>query len=588
MDEALNAAGFRLRKSSAPVPSAEGVVDQHWVILEGNSRLARLLNIPKAQLCQESLLTFFPGLDERLQQAPENANYFTLQWSDRHIFHFCRQGENLHFLLHIHEDQPGVDLCRRCRVFTPPLNETDQTEQECIRLLGQLMSRMEVPFVYFHLVDTVSHELTPTYWLGNADKFSCAQSWRKGEQVAFAALPQLTPVVNIPGTNCPAGGLKDSEGRYWWSEAVFHNQQLVAIIGGAGYDTIKGDRRALLKRYGTLVWLLWQVPALEQLVVEKSARIEALETGNHQMFRQLINVVSEALELKDAYTANHQRSVAELSVGIGRRLGYDAHRLEGLRLGALVHDIGKLAIPNQILSKPGSLTEQEYALVQTHPVRGANIIGDVAFPWPIKQMILQHHERLDGTGYPYGLKGEQILEEAQILAVADIADSMLSHRPYRPALGLSALAEVLLEQRGGSLRADIVDFCLEELSQTQRRVSYVSELPLRPVLCLCVDRELSVAELLNMIAQSDEPYVALHNGDWLGVWNIRMLRRHLKLTSEMVALDYAHTELLTLSADTPLEEGIKILSEEDHPMLVVDADDKGIGVLDWKAIAQKQ
>ncbi|MCL2912966.1 HD domain-containing protein [Shewanella corallii] len=586
MDEALNAAGFRLYKPAIPVPAAEGEVGPCWSIIKGNARLARLLNTPEAQLHQASLLTFFPGLDQRLKQTPNDANYFTLQWSDRHLFHFCRQGENLHFLLHSHGEPGEKEQCRRCRVFTPKLPEPHDIEQECVRLLGQLMSRMEVPFSYFHLVEEATLEFIPTYWLGNGDGFSGVDRWRKGEALSIAEFPCLLIDAEAQKHPCPAGGCCDSQGAFWWFEPVRYNGQTVAVIGGAAFESIKGDRRALLQRYALLIWLMRQVPQLEAQLADKNARVEALETGNHQMFRQLINVVSEALELKDAYTANHQRSVAELAVGIGRRLGYDAHRLEGVRLGALVHDIGKLAIPNQILSKPGRLTEQEYALVQTHPVRGANIIGDVAFPWPIKQMILQHHERLDGSGYPYGLKGEQILEEAQILAVADIADSMLSHRPYRPALGLSALTKVLMEQRGSCLRADIVDLCLDELSHSQRRVSYVSELPLRPVICFCVNDELPVLELLNMLKQNEEPYVALHNGHWLGVWDVRMLRRHLKLTSEMVALDYAQTEQLTLSSDTPLDEGIKILSEEDHPMLIVDKDNNAIGVLDWKAIAQ--
>lgn len=586
MEDALNAAGFSLPKSPVPVPAAEGLLDENWKIVEANARLAGLLNTSVNELPGVSLLGFFPGLDQLFNADPQQTElgFVSLSWSDSHLFHICQQGKFRKFLLHSHGDTAAVEQCRRCRVFAPQIQEDPEIEQECMRLLGQLMSRMEVPFTFFHLVDNISKQISLTYWLGHGQSHATVREWRQGETVSYEELPLIATALE---RTSPAGGVGDARQGYWWSEPVIHQDEVVAVIGGVSSSPILGDRKALLERYGTLVWLLRQVPLMDRKLTEQSARIDALEAGNHKMFRQLINVVSEALELKDAYTANHQRSVAELAVGIGRRMGYHAHRLEGLRLGALVHDIGKLAIPNQILSKPGRLTEQEYALVQTHPVRGANIIGDVAFPWPIKQMILQHHERLDGSGYPYGLKGEQILEEAQILAVADIADSMLSHRPYRPALGLNALKAVLLDQREIGLRADIVDHCLDELSHSQRAVTYVSELPLRPVLGLCIQDALSASELLAMVSSSHEPYVALHNRDWLGVWELKMLRRHLRLATDLVSVSQPTDEIFTLPSNTSLEEGIRALSEHDHPLLVVDASDHALGVLDWKSVAQR-
>lgn len=173
-----------------------------------------------------------------------------------------------------------------------------------------------------------------------------------------------------------------------------------------------------------------------------------------------IRAIALTVEKRDPYTAGHQNNVAELCVAIGRELNLDQDRLEGLRLGAAIHDIGKIYVPAEILNRPGKLTVPEFEIIKTHPEVGYDIVKDVKFPWPVAQMILQHHERLDGSGYPGGLKGEEILLEARILAVADTVDAMSSHRPYRPAIGPEkALAEIE-QQRGKRYDPDVVDSCL--------------------------------------------------------------------------------------------------------------------------------
>lgn len=131
--------------------------------------------------------------------------------------------------------------------------------------------------------------------------------------------------------------------------------------------------------------------------------------------------------------------------------------IEGLRIGAQMHDIGKISVPSEILNRPGKLTAVEFALIKVHPETGYDIVKDVDFPWPVGRMLLEHHERLDGSGYPAGLKGDEILLEARIIAVADVVEAMTSHRPYRPALGLDlALAEITLK-RGTHFDAQAVD-----------------------------------------------------------------------------------------------------------------------------------
>jgi HD-GYP domain-containing protein (c-di-GMP phosphodiesterase class II) len=165
------------------------------------------------------------------------------------------------------------------------------------------------------------------------------------------------------------------------------------------------------------------------------------------------------VEKRDPYTAGHQQRVAELCVAIGRKLDLAEDRLEGLRLGATIHDLGKISVPAEILSRPGKLSALEFAIIKSHPQVGYDIVKDVQFPWPVTDMILQHHERLDGSGYPNGLKGDAIILEARILAVADVIESMSSHRPYRPALGLDAALAQVRQEAGTKLDAQVVDAC---------------------------------------------------------------------------------------------------------------------------------
>jgi len=173
-----------------------------------------------------------------------------------------------------------------------------------------------------------------------------------------------------------------------------------------------------------------------------------------------VQVATTLSEMRDPYTTGHERRVAEVSVAIGAELGFDERRLEGLRVAGYLHDIGKITIPSEILSKPGKLTPVEFQLIKGHAQASYDVLKDVEFPWPVAQVALQHHERLDGSGYPHGLKGEAILLEARIMAVADVVEAMSSHRPYRPGLGIDkALAEIE-RGRGSAYDPAVVDACL--------------------------------------------------------------------------------------------------------------------------------
>jgi len=174
-----------------------------------------------------------------------------------------------------------------------------------------------------------------------------------------------------------------------------------------------------------------------------------------------IGAVALTVEKRDPYTAGHQQRVAELCVAIGRKLDFAEDRLEGLRLGATIHDIGKIYVPAEILNRPGKLAAVEFEIIKSHPQVGYDIVKDIKFPWPVNHMILQHHERLDGSGYPNALKGEGIIMEARILAVADMVEAMSSHRPYRAGLGIEAALAQIRKEAGSKLDAQVVDACLD-------------------------------------------------------------------------------------------------------------------------------
>lgn len=196
---------------------------------------------------------------------------------------------------------------------------------------------------------------------------------------------------------------------------------------------------------------------------ERDRMREKLKTA----LTETIEAVARMVEKRDPYTAGHQQRVSELAVAIAGELGLDEQCIEGIRLGGMILDIGKISIPAEILSRPGRLARVEYEIVKSHAQIGYDIIKDVHFPWPVAVMVWQHHERMDGSGYPQGLKGDEIIQEARILAVADVVEAMVSHRPYRPGLEHEvALAEI--EQGRGRLYCpQAADACLRLFREKQ-------------------------------------------------------------------------------------------------------------------------
>jgi putative two-component system response regulator len=178
-----------------------------------------------------------------------------------------------------------------------------------------------------------------------------------------------------------------------------------------------------------------------------------------------IQVLVMAVEIKDPYTAGHQRRMTNLARTMATEMGLPPEKIEGLRMAGIIHDIGKITLPTEILSKPTKLSAIELSLIREHVRLGHDILKDVESPWPMAEIVLQHHERMDGSGYPRGLKGEEILIEARILAVADVVEAIASHRPYRPALGVDAALKEIENNRGILYDTDVVDVCLKLLRE---------------------------------------------------------------------------------------------------------------------------
>ena len=208
---------------------------------------------------------------------------------------------------------------------------------------------------------------------------------------------------------------------------------------------------------------------LERVVSEKTQELHFAMGQTEDVLNGVIQALSAVVESRNPYTSGHQTRVAALAGAIAGQCNLPEDRIEGLLVAGLVHDLGKIAVPFEILSKPGRLSPTEFNLIKEHPQVGFDILKDIPFSWPIADILLQHHEKLNGEGYPKGLKGENILIEAKILSVADFVETMASHHPYRPALGIEALDEIF-SQEGIFYDPRVVSSCKKLFRELEYRI----------------------------------------------------------------------------------------------------------------------
>jgi len=226
-------------------------------------------------------------------------------------------------------------------------------------------------------------------------------------------------------------------------------------------DVFNSEEVDLLKRLGdSLVYGVVAIHTHKKLNWAEGEAKKSLDKLQ-KAFSAIIQVLEKTVEMRDPYTAGHQRRVADLAWHIAEEMSLSTDRKDGIRITGIIHDIGKIYIPAEILSKPKALTSIEFNLIKTHPQAGADILEAIEFPWPVEKIVLQHHERMDGSGYPHGLSKKDILLESRIIGVADVVEAMASHRPYRPALGIDKALKEIFDNRSILYDKDVVDVCLK-------------------------------------------------------------------------------------------------------------------------------
>jgi PAS domain S-box-containing protein len=225
-----------------------------------------------------------------------------------------------------------------------------------------------------------------------------------------------------------------------------------------------GEIRRLMVSRGEVLWNgEHRFQMLYQDITEKKRTAKALQASYDKLDKTLdavIQTMALTVEMRDPYTAGHQHRVAGLACAIASKMGLSPEIIKGIGVVGTIHDIGKISIPAEILSKPGRITEAEFSIIKEHPKTGYDILKGIDFPWPVALSVLQHHERMDGTGYPGRLTGKDIILEARILAVADVVEAMASHRPYRPSLGIDKALEEIVQKKGILYDPVVVDACL--------------------------------------------------------------------------------------------------------------------------------
>ena len=248
----------------------------------------------------------------------------------------------------------------------------------------------------------------------------------------------------------------------------------IDIFGRGGVQAIAEMRATTVDWEGKEAFLV----SLRDITERKQAEKEKQQSfeKERKALEATVRAISEIVERRDPYTSGHQRRVGELARAIAAEMKLSADQIEGIGTASLIHDIGKISIPAEILTRPSNLSDIEFGLIKEHSRSGYEILKDIEFPWPIARMVLEHHEKMDGSGYPNGLSREQLLIESRIITVADVVEAMASHRPYRPGLGLEAALAEIVKQRGIHYDPEVVDACMRLF----REKGFKSQFDLQP------------------------------------------------------------------------------------------------------------
>ena len=347
--------------------------------------------------------------------------------------------------------------------------------QEVCRIIVEV-GGYEMAWVGF-AEQNMEKSVRPVAWMGNNNGFLeiVKISWDdcdSGRGPTGTAIRTGRPVVNENTSGNP-------NITFWREELLkrgFNSSVALPLIYGKevlGVLTIYAEKTEAFDKSET-DRLMGLANDLTYGICALRTRIERIEAGKEielhvdklqKALSGTINVVASTVEVRDPYTAGHQRRVATLAQAIAEEMALPAHQIEGIYMAGVVHDLGKIYVPAEILSKPSGLNEIEFSLIRTHCQVGYDLLKTIDFPWPIAQIVYQHHERLNGSGYPQGLSSEQILIEAKIICVADVVEAMASHRPYRPARGVEAALDLIQAESGNLYDPQVVNTCLQLFSE---------------------------------------------------------------------------------------------------------------------------
>lgn len=375
--------------------------------------------------------------------------------------------------------------------FSTGIALVDEQHVQLVALINKLATHLSQANESSLLNETLDELAAYAEYHFNAEEVIWGAVFKNDDMLVFhkrnhdSFLPKIAEIKNGNGSTSHAKTLEEILKFLinWLLQHILDNDRRMAkvvhaIESGLSFEDAKRqaneEMSGLMQTYvDTVLEMYGNLTSRSlDLIKEKNERIriqEALLANEQQKLaidnllrtmEKTVEVLAATIEIRSPYTAGHQRRVSLLVSDIAHEMGLSEDEIRGIYLAASIHDVGDVQIPAEILVKPGKLSSNELRMVQQHPKIGYEILKDIDFPWPIAQIIYQHHERLDGSGYPNGLKGEEIVLGARVLAVADVLEAMSSHRPYRPSLGIEAALAEIESKKGILYDAKVVDACL--------------------------------------------------------------------------------------------------------------------------------